>query len=243
MQSERAIRAFLESMGIDEEKAGGKVKESKDPFITISRQYGAGGHELANAILDEMRLYPGIPELQGWNVFDKEICQMVADNPNLRVPLSNLLNEEYLSQTESFLAEVLMGQSSQDAVYRKVFEVIHSLASVGKVILIGRGGSCITPKLPMGVHLRLVSSLETRLRWIMDQNRIQRREAKKILMEKDRGRKKLLQEHFGRDINDPLLYDAVWNTDTVPVEEIAKSAVSLVKYRMESKPKRSRSNQ
>ena len=226
MQSDRAINAFLESMGVAKSKSGAKPKGCG--FITISRQFGAGGHGLANTILDEMNRHANIPDLQGWKVFDKEICQMVADDPKLRVSLSNLLDETYLSRSESFLAEILMGHPPQDVVFKKVIEVVHSLASVGKVILIGRGGACITARLPAGVRLRLVASEATRLRWITDQGKMNLKEAEKALRERDKGRKRLVDECFGKSIDDPLLYDAVWNTDTVPVLEIARSAVRLL---------------
>ncbi len=226
MQSDRAINAFLESMGVDRDKKG--TKRRRAGFITISRQFGAGGHGLAKAILDEMNCYANIPDLQGWKIFDKEICQMVADNPKLRVTLNSLLDETYLSRSESFLAEILMGHPPQDVVYKKVIEVVLSLASVGKVVLIGRGGACITARLPTGVRLRLAASEETRIKWISDQRRIKKKAAEKVLRERDKGRKRLVEECFGKSIDDPLLYDAVWNTDTVPVQEIARAAVRLV---------------
>lgn len=33
---------------------------------------------------------------------------------------------------------------------------------------------------------------------------------------------------FSQDIDDPLLYDVLWNTETVPIEEAARSGVNLV---------------
>ena len=37
----------------------------------------------------------------------------------------------------------------------------------------------------------------------------------------DHGRKRYLKEHFGKDIDDPLLYHLIINTDQVPQEHAA----------------------
>ena len=37
----------------------------------------------------------------------------------------------------------------------------------------------------------------------------------------------MMKKRFKRDIEDPLLYDATWNTDYVPLEVIARWAVEM----------------
>jgi hypothetical protein len=43
-----------------------------------------------------------------------------------------------------------------------------------------------------------------------------------------------LRRHFRVDIDNPLLYDALWNTGQVELEEIADSVISLLESRIES---------
>ena len=68
------------------------------------------------------------------------------------------MTEEYRTRAEDFVS-VLLGKSFQDEVQKKISVAIRELALVGKAILIGRGGACITGDLHPGVHVRLVAPL------------------------------------------------------------------------------------
>ena len=52
------------------------------------------------------------------------------------------------------------------------------------------------------------------------------------MRKQDHDRLRLIKSFFAADIDDPLLYDAVWNTGTVPVEAIAEAVVSIIKHRL-----------
>src|SRR5665213_3954756 len=82
------------------------------PFVTIARQEGAGGHALAEALA--ARLSKEKDALfSGWQVFDKSLCERVAKDPGLHVPLEALLDEEYHTGLDEFLRTVVAGLSSQ----------------------------------------------------------------------------------------------------------------------------------
>src|SRR4051812_763915 len=75
---------------------------SDAPFITISRQAGAGGHALAHAILREMIARRGDPLWDDWSIFDASFCGEVFQRLRPRVPLTSLLNEDYRSPLMDF---------------------------------------------------------------------------------------------------------------------------------------------
>ena len=37
-----------------------------------------------------------------------------------------------------------------------------------------------------------------------------------------------VERMYGRKINDPLLYDAIWNTERVPLDQVVDSVVTWV---------------
>ena len=45
---------------------------------------------------------------------------------------------------------------------------------------------------------------------------------------------RLLRKHFQLDIDDPRLYDVVWNTGQVPIPTIAESIALLVRRKVEA---------
>jgi cytidylate kinase len=66
----------------------------------------------------------------------------------------------------------------------------------------------------------------------MDFSSLSAREALKTLRRQERDRTRLIKNYFNEDISDPLLYDAVWNTDRVPVEVIAATLVPMIAHRV-----------
>lgn len=225
------IKALFTAMSYDERRCGClNLKEGRNPFVTISREAGAGGHALATAIEAAMKQEPS-SLFRDWQVCDQEICRIVAEEPGIQVYYRELLSAEYHSNIEDFLRELLTGESPQDVVNKKIFKLIRTLAVCGKVILVGRAGCLVTRDLALGVHVRLVAPLEIRVRRMRQLLGLDEKRARATVREQDQARAKLVKVYFGQDIKNPLLYDAVWNTETVPVEEIARSVVAMVRER------------
>ncbi len=231
MTDVQKMQAFLESVRYaDDQHQNGKNKAGKVPFITISRESGAGGHTLASAILNEMSHHSD-PTLEGWHMCDQELCRRVSEEPGLKVTMKNLLVAEYKPLIEDFLEQLIVGVTPQDAVVKKMFEIVRKLALLGKVIVVGHGGACLTRDLPGGIHLRLVAALPSRIKRMSKLLQVSELRAGEIVHEQDKGRATLIRNFFNKDISNPLLYDMVWNTDCVSVEEIARSVLQLTKLR------------
>lgn len=231
--SPEGVRHLVDSV-VYREKGGPlpHVLKGQFPFVTVSRQTGAGGHTLALAILEQLKGEQEPALSQGWQIADQEICQRVAEDPAVKVSVESLLAAEYHSEIEDILKELLLGYSSQDAVNRRMFHLIRNLATFGRVILVGRGAACLTRDLPMGIHVRLVAPLAGRIRRMRMLMRRDEREARELVLEQDKAREKLVKVYFGKNIEDSLLYDAVWNTDTVSMETLARLVVSMIKEKL-----------
>lgn len=202
------------------------------PFVTLSRQAGAGGHTLAETLLKVMEQEKDTKLFRGWQVFDQLLCDVLLQDSRLHVSMQALLAEEYHSQVQEFISGLLGGHSDQYLMVHRLFETIRALAMVGKVIIVGRGGSQATKKLPLGVHIRLVAPEPVRVQRMMKLLSQSEDRARQTAQQQDRDRARLLKAHFQAEIDDPLLYDAVWNTGAVPFETIAESIVSLLKHRV-----------
>jgi len=178
------VRPIVDSI-VYREKAGQwpNALRGQFPFVTISRQSGAGGHTLALAVMEELKKEFEGGWSQGWQVMDQEICRQVAEDPAVRVPVDSLLAAEYHSELEDILKELFLGYCSQDAVIRRMLHLIRDSATFGKVILVGRGASCLTRDLPMGVHIRLVASFESRLRRMRQSMNINEKQARNLEVE------------------------------------------------------------
>ncbi len=225
------VKSFLETLKYEEARMDQcALKEGVYPFVTISRETGAGGNSAANAILDELNKR-NVSFCGGWQKFNQELCHKVAEDPKFKASLTALLNSEYRSHIQDMLEQLIIGSAPQDAVNHRIFEWIEMLAHYGKVILIGRAGVCLTRHLPLGVHIRLIAPLEDRIQRVSTLFKMTLKKAGEYVWEQDSAREKFMRAYFNQNINHSGLYDAVWNTSEVPFSLVAESAVELMSFR------------
>jgi len=201
------------------------------PFVTISRQAGAGGHTLARTLLDRFE-HEEDKELFGeWDIFDQKLVSMVADNRDLRVSVEALLSEQYHRAAEDFFRQLFSSTTHQDIVTDRMFRLVRTIAEVGKAVIVGRAGSEVTRGLGPSVAVRLVAPRETRIAHMMKLHDHTEREASDLIDRLDSGRARMMKRHFRVNIDDPLHYDAVWNTGRASDDEVADSIVAMLKER------------
>lgn len=222
------VEPFLRAMEYAKQVPPPPAKTGSYPFVTISRQTGAGGHSLARALLGEMRK-SNDPLFQDWFVFDAEMCQRIFQEAKLYVSFESLVTEEHLSEIEDIMSQLLAQRGPQTDIHYKLFKAIRLLAGFGKAIFVGRGAMCLTQALPAGIHLRLVAPLAVRTRRMMALHQAAEKEARAMIADQDEARAWLVKRYFGKNIEDPLLYHAVWNTHLVPAQEIAGFTLELIK--------------
>lgn len=202
------------------------------PFVTISREAGAGGLQLAETLLDVFGRQPETELFAGWQVYDRHLCEIVAEDPRYAESLDSLLELDDSPRAGFFHA--VLGPSTHHALLMdRVFLVVHTLAAMGKSIIVGRGGSAVTRTMPQGVSLRLVAREDSRVELIQQMYGLNERKARQQVHKRDADRARLLKDHFGLDIADPTQYDVTWNTDRTSLGEIADAVVGLVRSRSE----------
>ncbi|MCD6339491.1 MAG: cytidylate kinase-like family protein [Verrucomicrobia bacterium] len=196
--------------------------------ITISRQTGSGAQAVAEKlaqILQEERLgSKGCP----WTVFDRDLIEKVLEDHRLPRRLAELFPEDHAPLIRSMVNEVLGLCPSEWTLFEHTVETILRLADLGNVIIIGRGANLITAHMGHVFHVRLVGSPEVRLRRVQERLGLDEKAARELMEREDKGRTRYLKEHFGADINDPLLYHLVFNTDRIGLEEAARLIAEAV---------------
>ncbi len=105
---------------------------------------------------------------------------------------------------------------------------------MGRTILVGRGAPVITRFTPGGVHVRLVGSIKNREQHIKEHFKFDDKKAREFIKEEDRGRAQYLKKYFDRNIDDPLLYDLVINTDRISYDDAAMMIKDVVMKRIKT---------
>lgn len=223
-----AIDRYLRNQKARQERGPGRPGGAIRPFITISREAGAGGHTLADALLENFEHQEDTDLFKGWQVFDRRLCELVADDPAYRHSLQSLLAEEYRTRADEFFHQILRSSVDQRAVMERVFRVVRAVASVGKAIIVGRAGEEVTRDIGPGITVRLVAPEDVRIRGVMDHYGLSREAALEEAKRLDEARARLLKTHFRVDIEDPLRYDAVFNTGLLPIEAVADAVATML---------------
>lgn len=181
-------------------------------FITISREAGAEGEQIARLVGTEL----------GWEVLDKSLVDQVAERYRLSREMLNLVDE-----TEANWVYDLLGQWLDPKVvpHEKYFvfltRVIIAAARRGNVVVVGRGANFLLPR-EGGLAVRIVASEKCRIEKLMLRHEIDAAQAHRMMQELDRGRADFAQKFFHRDIADPHLYDLVINVDRLGPEGAAR---------------------
>jgi len=227
---ERYLNAEMEKLR--SAAPAGPESGSPRPFVTISRQAGAGAILLADTMLEVFGAHADAGVFSGWQVFDHNLTEIIRAEPSIAESLDSLLAEEYRSPTTDFFHQLVRSTSDQDRVMARVFQAVRSLATIGKTIIIGRAGSQVTADLPLGFHLRVVSPESDRVAQLMESDDLTERKARSELRKLDGRRERLLRVHFEVDIGDPMGYDAVWNLGSSTYAEIASATAAAISRRV-----------
>ena len=198
------------------------------PFITISRQTGAGARSLGKRFQRLLDVEMPLAESK-WAVFDRNLVQTAMREHGLPERFARYLPEDHVSEIGSLIGELLGLHPPIWELNQDVFETLIHLANLGGVILVGRGSNIVTRKMTHGFHLRLVAGMETRIRRSADYYRISREEAAEFIEFEDKARTIWVRENFGEDVNDPSHYDLCINTDRISVGDAATLVVEEMK--------------
>ena len=152
-----------------------------------------------------------------WTIFDRNLVEKVLEDHDLPARLAASMPEDRKSEMADTLDGLFGQRTTSWTLVKKTAETILHLAEVGNVVIIGRGANIITAKLPFAFHVRLVGSLERRIEHLIDYKHLSLEEAKEYARTEELGRARYVKKYYSADIEDPLLYDLVINTDRVSV--------------------------
>jgi hypothetical protein len=188
--------------------------------VTISRQTGSGGHAIAEKLVDYLQKQSP-KDMCPWTIFDRNLVERALEDHNLPQRLSRFMPEDRISEISDTMDELFGLHPPSWTLVRQVTDSILHLAQLGNVVIIGRGANVITAKMSSVFHVRLVASLDRRIEYLEQLRQVSRKAAAQFVEEEDRGRRRYLRKYFEKDIDDPLLYHLVINTDLVTFDEAA----------------------
>jgi cytidylate kinase len=220
--SAETLPGFKGYIGAQASAGHGRRMAASAPAITISRECGAGALTVARMTADILTDYGRAFGLPPWTIFDRELVQHVISEHKLPKHAARYMPEDRVPELRTAFEELLGLHPSKVALVEFTNETILRLARAGHAIIVGRGGSIVTARLPNVVHLRLVAPLGTRVEEMQKQLGVGKEAALEHVLKTDRARARYLKRNFGARIDDPVGYHLTINTGRMAFEAAAR---------------------
>jgi CMP/dCMP kinase len=205
-------------------------------IITISRQYGAGGSEVARRVAAAL----------GWRVVDNELVEAVAARAGLQ-PADVAEREERVAGFIERLARTLAASTPelfpgsvaggtvpklQEADLVRITEsVVEEIAAEGRVVLVGRAAPAVLARELDTLHVKLVAPRAYRIQTAAERLGMDPDDAAALLEETDSMRARYHRQYYKRDWNDPVNYHMVLNTGVLGLDGAAAIIADEAKRR------------
>ena len=182
---------------------------SKEKFIiTISRQFGTGGHEIGAELAKRL----------GVKVLDKQILNEVASRMRAvedaieKIELRNpLWRDDFTNFYRTYMLHAEYNGQEKDktshALFQAQADVIRHIANEESCVIIGRCGFDIFANHPNALKIFIHSSLDCRKRRIAEKYDISEQDAAAMIVDNDFSRELYTKTFTGRDWTDACNYD------------------------------------
>jgi len=207
-------------------------------IVTISREAGSGGDQVARAVCN----------LLSFAYFDKSLMAEVARERGISTSgVVDFSEDDYRTRS---LVDALLGRSAaslptprspaegEPRLLRPVDEnmavafvtaTIRALGNRGQVVVVGRGGQAILRGLPGVLHVRIVAPAEDRALRLVHDEGLTREAAAAAIVQRDRATAQYLRKYHGIDWSDPALYHLTINTSLFGIGPSAELIADAVK--------------
>lgn len=219
--------------------------------ITISRQYGSGGDEIADQLC----------QLLGYRPFDKRLIYRVAvesglseherldyneDSHKVKSFMDRLLARSYTVAQVRVWHEEPNGVRTaetinldEESALTLVQRAVKAAYEAGNMVILGRGGQMILRDKPDVLHVRIVAPMEDRIQRVKAQIKSEkqeyladidtRREAQEHILAHDEASADYIKAYYNEDWADPGLYHLVLNTGMIDFERAAQIIADTMK--------------
>ncbi|MEK8022843.1 MAG: cytidylate kinase-like family protein [Candidatus Hydrogenedentota bacterium] len=209
-----------------EERHGVKPVENpwdEGPWITISRQVGAGGTQLAYNIGKQL----------GWRVFDRYYHDelSVSEESTLKA-FSELDERRYAGDALVF---GMLDEPTQFVYIHKLMRIIRETARAGRAVIVGRGANCfLNPS--AGLRLRVIAPVPKRIKRLIEHEGLRPEKAAECVKKTDDERRAFVRRVFNRDIDDASGYDLVINSDLLSSSMMIDIALQSLREKLRAVP-------
>ena len=193
-------------------------------IITIGRQHGSGGHDIARALAARL----------GISCYDKEIVDEAASSANLCREVIDNFDEKRVAPfiaNEPHFFGVQDGFRLNMQVAAAQFDAIRTLADRGDAIFVGRCADYILREREDLLRVFIMGSMPKRIETIMARYSLGEERARKLIREVDKDRASFYRYYTDQSWGEAVNYDLCVNSDRLGTEGAAGVIIGCLEAR------------
>ena len=180
-------------------------------IITVGRQHGSNGHDIARALAKEL----------GYTCYDKEIVDHAAENSNFSKEIFDSYDEKrvspYIIPTPHYVG-MHEGFRLNMQVASAQFDTIRALADKGNAIFVGRCADYVLRSRKDLLSVFIMADEDFRIKTIMARKSLSMDQAKKLIREVDKDRSSYYKYYTDQIWGESENYDMCINSGRIGVE-------------------------
>ncbi len=185
------------------------------PMITISRQYGTGGHDIGEKLAEKL----GLP------FYDKDIIAIASKESRFGERAFEAAEETATTALGYALSNrsnrSLYGMPLNDQLFMVQAGVIRNVADRGPAVFVGRCADYVLDGYKEAINIFLQANPDARIKTVMERDRLTAREAEAKIKRLDKSRATYYNYYTDRKWSDLGNYDIVLNVSHLTTEEAA----------------------
>lgn len=185
--------------------------KGKKIVITISREYGSGGHYVGELLAKRM----------GLNFYDKNLINLISKKSGL--------SKEYVEANNQKLASFKYIDNNDDRIFIAEEKVIKDLAKKASCVIVGRCADYILKDNKDTIKVFLYSSSQDKVKRAVKYYNLEEDKALKEINKINSERAKHYKYYTNRDWYDFANYDIALNVDYLGVEKTAELLEQVIR--------------
>lgn len=197
-------------------------KDKKQLIISVGREFGSGGHRIAELIAEAFSL----------KLYDYNLLQSIAGDKNINV--DELKKYDELPHVR-LVSRTVRGLSNSPYIHvaLKQFEYIKKLADEGKsFVIVGRCSETVLRDYKSMISIFILGDMENKIKKVQGSHNLSREEAKALVYKTNKQRKAYHNYYCDVSWGDSRNYDISINSSKLGLEKTAEILINYIKERI-----------
>jgi CMP/dCMP kinase len=204
------------------------------PIVTVSRQYGSGGSEIAERVARTL----------GWHLYDNDVVDEVARRLGMSAEEVSAREERVPSLPERIASAMALGmpemmpsvadlarKPDDERILEMTQRVMEEAVLAGPAVLVGRGAQSMLATRSDAVHVFCYAPTDALISYAVSNLGVAPADAARVVEETNHQREQFVKRHWNRNWRDFANYHLCVNTAWLGLDGAAELVAQLARER------------